>query len=546
MNTQRGFARVAPTIVVFALVQLCGCRTVQNMFKTDATRFLAPEKVFRQPKTGSPINPIYTSIGPADTSQELVPNATFPREGDWEYTDVDYVIGPTDIVDISILDLFAEGLETILRREVSVSGFIDLPLIPDKIRAEDLTKSELTEAVINAYRPDILVDPTVSVMVVGRRQNVYSILGSVARPGQYPINRKDMRLLEALANAGGRAEKNIRYIYVIRPKPAIRRATAEPTPPEPAEPAAEQLPELPPEAPPARTQPTTDKAETVPTQPGPIDIEEALRELGAIAPHLAPESEPATQANASTAPGKDDLDAAGPTATTDRADTSKGYKWVYADGRWIRHEQEAPIAAELPGAPTRPSGPGVPRAVEGERTREDPFGWRQLDKSDMARVIAINLSKLDAGDPRMNIIIRKNDIIRIPIHEEGEFYVVGEVQRPGVYRLTARQVTVKQAMAAAGNMGPLAWPENVILYRRIGNNQEQIYPLDLEAIFKGEEPDFFLKPYDVVAVGTSVKAPFFAVVRNAFRMTYGFGFIYDRNFADPLFVGRTSRRFTRW
>lgn len=107
-------------------------------------------------------------------------------------------------------------------------------------------------------------------------------------------------------------------------------------------------------------------------------------------------------------------------------------------------------------------------------------------------------------------------------------------------------MTIKQALAAAGNLGPLAWPENVVLFRRIGENQEQIYPLNLEAIFKGEQPDFFLKPYDVVAVGTSAKAPFFAVLRNAFRMTYGFGFIYDRNFADPLLVGPNSKRFTRW
>jgi len=29
-----------------------------------------------------------------------------------------------------------------------------------------------------------------------------------------------------------------------------------------------------------------------------------------------------------------------------------------------------------------------------------------------------------------------------------------------------------------------------------------------------------------------VVAPFLYVVRNSFRFTYGFGFVYDRNFAD--------------
>ena len=33
-------------------------------------------------------------------------------------------------------------------------------------------------------------------------------------------------------------------------------------------------------------------------------------------------------------------------------------------------------------------------------------------------------------------------------------------------------------------------------------------------------------------VGTNALAPFVAALRGAFRITYGFGFLYDRNFAD--------------
>ena len=73
-------------------------------------------------------------------------------------------------------------------------------------------------------------------------------------------------------------------------------------------------------------------------------------------------------------------------------------------------------------------------------------------------------------------------------------------------------------------------------------------PLNIEAIFRGQEADFILKNDDIIAVGTHAAASFMAVMRNAFRMSYGFGFIYDRNFSDPLeFLGRgqDSRRFTR-
>jgi len=99
------------------------------------------------------------------------------------------------------------------------------------------------------------------------------------------------------------------------------------------------------------------------------------------------------------------------------------------------------------------------------------------------------------------------------------------------------------ALAAAGNLGPLAWPENSTLTRRIGRNQEQTFPINLDKIFRGQDPDVYLKPNDVVSVGTHWKSSFLAVLRNAFRMTYGFGFIYDRNFSDPLLRTPNSKRF---
>ncbi|MCK4601704.1 MAG: hypothetical protein KAU28_04520, partial [Phycisphaerae bacterium] len=227
------------------------------------------------------------------------------------------------------------------------------------------------------------------------------------------------------------------------------------------------------------------------------------------------------------------------------------YKWIYSDGRWIRVAQEAPVATQPSGegaGPVRPAGerPIEKKSFEQMEAEADPFGWKKADKSRLTRIIAINLKKLNNGDPRMNIVIRDKDVIRIPTLEVGEFYVMGEVLRPGVYSLTGRRVTVKQALTAAGNLGALAWPQNSILVRRIGDDQEQTVPIDIEAIFRGEEPDFLLKPNDVLAIGTDIRATFFAVLRNAFRMTYGFGFIYDRNFADPYVPTLNSKRFTRW
>jgi hypothetical protein len=56
--------------------------------------------------------------------------------------------------------------------------------------------------------------------------------------------------------------------------------------------------------------------------------------------------------------------------------------------------------------------------------------------------------------------------------------------------------------------------------------------VNLKKIAEGTQPDFFIKPHDSINVGTHPSARWLAILRTAFRATYGFGFIYDRNFND--------------
>jgi len=129
-------------------------------------------------------------------------------------------------------------------------------------------------------------------------------------------------------------------------------------------------------------------------------------------------------------------------------------------------------------------------------------------------------------------VIRSGDVLRVDAGQIGEFYLMGHVLRPGVYTLTGRDITVRQAIAAAGGLDQLAWPSRCELIRRVGPDREEITQLNLDRIFAGQDTDVFLKPNDVINVGTSVASPFLATIRNAFRVSYGFGFVYDRNFAD--------------
>jgi polysaccharide biosynthesis/export protein len=91
------------------------------------------------------------------------------------------------------------------------------------------------------------------------------------------------------------------------------------------------------------------------------------------------------------------------------------------------------------------------------------------------------------------------------------------------------------AVVSAGMLDQVAIPQRTQIVRRLEGQDREFYAVvDLAKIFAGETPDVYLKPDDMVMVGTNFVAPFIAAVRNGFRITYGFGFLYDRNYFDRV------------
>jgi len=205
-------------------------------------------------------------------------------------------------------------------------------------------------------------------------------------------------------------------------------------------------------------------------------------------------------------------------------------EWIFQDGKWVPVQVGPPeptiepqeIVEILPEEVTKPPVEEVP----------PPGEWPEKAKM---RVIKIPADKLLAGDPRYNIVIKPGDAIHVPVDIIGEFYIMGNTNYQGTINLTGRPMTLKMAIAAAGGLGPLAWPKKCEVIRRIGRDKEEIVMVDLDEIASGEVPDFFIKPNDLINVGTHATSRWRAILRNAFRATYGFGFIYDRNFADADF-----------
>jgi polysaccharide export outer membrane protein len=150
----------------------------------------------------------------------------------------------------------------------------------------------------------------------------------------------------------------------------------------------------------------------------------------------------------------------------------------------------------------------------------------------LRRIIRFDVRALQAGDPTQNVVLRDGDVVTIPLPLMGDFYMAGEVARPGVYSLTGRKITLLQAVAAAGGLTAVAVPWRTEVVRRISETEEEIIYVDISLVARGEVPDFYILPEDLIRVGTDQGAIYNAVNRNAYRATYGLGAVYDTNFAD--------------
>jgi polysaccharide export outer membrane protein len=124
--------------------------------------------------------------------------------------DPNYVIGPQDIVDISVWK------EPDLSKSVPVrpDGKISLPLLND-VQAAGLTPVQLG-AQITSNLTKYVTNPQVTVIVSQINSQRIYILGEVARAGSYTL-LPDMTVLQALSDAGGFTPfANSRRVYVLR------------------------------------------------------------------------------------------------------------------------------------------------------------------------------------------------------------------------------------------------------------------------------------------------------------------------------------------
>lgn len=443
----------------------------------ESDSFLDPSQVGRWERT--PVTmPILETLDLGNTLVESSVAFTSVRPEDLIPDAQEYVIGPGDFVTISIFELISIGLTEVQNRAIDETGSIRLPVV-GQVKAAGLSPSQLEDEIRQILEEKgVMQDATVSVVVQQSRQNLFTIIGAPeegsTRFGAYAIPKPDYRLLEAIAAAGG-VSNSIKRILIFRQAPLTAAAAGE-----------------------------------APTQRGGSGVEPAPTDPGDLIEGLLDDNQPVGSQD-SVKPADRPGAPAGVESGLDGGGSSP--RWVYVDGKFVK--VEGPAAA----------GGGI------AEVSDDALGALISQ-----RIIEVPYEKLINGDMRFNVVIRAGDVIRIPNQTAGFVYIMGQTNRPGAYTVAGEEaLTLKQLVASSGGLSGLAWPSRVDLIRRTSNNQEVTIRLDLAEIFHGNEPDIFLKPDDLINVGSSGIATPLAVIRNGFRFTYGFGFVLDRNFSSDVF-----------
>ncbi len=206
-------------------------------------------------------------------------------------------------------------------------------------------------------------------------------------------------------------------------------------------------------------------------------------------------------------------------------------EWVLRDGQWVPVQRNTPPVVQPQQTMTQMN---QQRAIPMEPYAPQ-VGGQQWQEASSTRLIRIPADQLLAGVSRYNIVIKPGDSIMVPYDQLGYFYIMGNVSKSGQIGLSGEPITLMRAIAMAGGLGPLAYPKKVEVRRILDRNREEIVLVDLDKIASGEQPDFYIKPGDEINVGTHYTSRWRAVLRNAFRVAYGFSFVYDRNFADSSY-----------
>ena len=108
------------------------------------------------------------------------------------------------------------------------------------------------------------------------------------------------------------------------------------------------------------------------------------------------------------------------------------------------------------------------------------------------------------GNPDLNIPLRANDVINVPVDSVVTVYVLGEVMRPGKvqFRSSQQHPTLLQALADAGGLTDRA--SRTVVVKRQVNGAEKTIEMNFKRIIDGKQSDLPLLDNDTIVVKESI------------------------------------------
>lgn len=160
----------------------------------------------------------------------------------------------------------------------------------------------------------------------------------------------------------------------------------------------------------------------------------------------------------------------------------------FVDGGFLRHPQVSVLVVEyqsqkvsVMGFVTRPGQYPLRASAHVLDALADAGGIVPQSAGDEASLVradgskaAIDLDALFRGDPAQNLAVAGGDRIYVPRAEQ--FYVYGQVQKPGVYKLE-RNMTLSRAISTAGGLTSRGTERRAIVKRRDAQGKEQEYSI---------------------------------------------------------------------
>lgn len=153
----------------------------------------------------------------------------------------DYILGPGDILDVTVHGLYPGGEVRPARAQVMASGEVWLPLV-GPIRVSGMNILQAHKAITQAYTDGYIKDPRINIYLAEKATIPVLVLGEVNQPGIYPLPKYENDVGHAIAAAGGlrtdargampsEIEVHRRVDYIEGPEAALPAGA--PRPPEP-------------------------------------------------------------------------------------------------------------------------------------------------------------------------------------------------------------------------------------------------------------------------------------------------------------------------